>query len=261
MDSSTVVKTDTSVFDPTRVALKTGELGILLFKAGFKDLTRARVLIETLWAFNPLQGIKVYDRGPAVELSFSYVRVDNRNKAGVRVEYDAKQALVDAHLRFFIRKLRLLASGFALDVAVDAPGRASHFKLTLAKCYNLFVLDEERSWITVRKDDWSEVRKHLACYWQLGDKIPYSEHELDLAISNSALGWAEGKFETIECKDHWLYHKASVSMPTSHFEPTSIRRLARGYCKALHSTWRFIALHFAHGRTDIEVLRKTQIDD
>lgn len=237
-----------------------GELGHALFRAGFRDQHKAGLLIESIWAFAPEEGIKLRDFGDRVEIELGYLRTKSE-AADNGMHFRNNYVMADTVMAMFIKKLQLLAPPFTLEVAESALEKRSLIRLVIIKQSVLTMLPENRVKVTRRPNDWRQVKEDLAAQAEHVFGPQGSEaYSMDLSIASEVFAAKRPRLNYIGIEGLWDYHHACLGMRTDTLRTTRLFRGFKTYMPAVHQRYRMIVRHDQLGNSEVHLLRKTQVD-
>lgn len=238
-----------------------GELGQALFRAGFRDQSRAGLFVDALWCVSPTGSrLSVENQPDRVAIDFNYLRnYDLGVDKGTTLRMNYIHA--DSALNSLRRKLQLLCVPFTLEVGEAPVGCVSTLRLVLIKQQVLALLNEHDVWVTRRPNDWSAVKEEIAGLAEhacLRDAT--SAYEIEMAVAGEIYCAPKPKLDLIAIEDFWNYHSARFTVPTAYLITRPMFKLVKSYHQLAHQRFRFIIVHGSEGMSEVQVLRKTKVE-
>ncbi len=252
-----------------RVTMATtkAKLAIELFAAGFRDISKAKLLLSTLDMLAQDTHVDCVETKDRFQLVFSYL-----NTLGGT--YNGKVSLapsVGDNLANLATRLRMLASAYTLEHIPAGEGQMGHIALTLVKNPILVSVDVSKLASTRQPMSWAPILDVIKQHNELqelpsfradgnkaGDVSGLSALELDVALVYRVLA-STGHGTYTHMPGYWAFHEAALRMPQKAFASNFLNHLIQQYPKALHERYRFMVTHQLDGMTRVDILRRAGV--
>ena len=223
------------------------DLGLILFKSGFKNVNHASALIGALASIIEDRQFYAMDKPDRLELFFTYLLTDH-----CECHNRASHTYHETLWHYLNKTLLFLSSPFKLECFVNDQAKAHWLKLTLIKVPILVMISPEDTPAVTRPGGLDEL------------VISPSQSSITAKIDEVFMELSKKHAVRNECiclDSFWNYYRSFIRISAFSYSVGDIGYdLIAKYEKQVYDLYRFIMFYHSNGGVDCSIFRRVELD-